>query len=96
MSLNGGDSGGTLHHSSGESCGCREDALHEQRRRRVQGRDRLRHQDLRSGGFERVLQGLRAEFLAPGVLEYRPVGDLRADQAADEEAARHRVKSLIS
>lgn len=95
LSLDRRDGRRTLHHAGGKPRGRYKDALHEQRRRRVQGRDRLRHQDLRSGGPGRVLQGLRAELLAPGILEHRTVGNLRADEAAAEEAARCRVKSSI-
>lgn len=85
MSLDGRDGRGTLHHPGGESCGRGEDALHEQRRRRVQGRDRLHRQDVRPGGSVRILQGFRAEFLASGILEYRTLGDVRADEITDEK-----------
>lgn len=95
VSLDSRDGRRTLHHPRGESRGRGEDALHEQRRRRVQGRDGLRHQDLRPGGPIRILQGFRAEFLAPSFLEYRSLGDVRANKIADEEVAWHRVKLLL-
>lgn len=96
MSLDRRDGRRTLHHHGGKSCGRRENALHEQRRWRVQGRDRLRRQDLHPGRPDRVLQRLRAEFRATGILEHRTVGHLRADEVTDEEATRHRVRSSIS
>lgn len=89
VSLDGRDGRRTLHHFGSESRGRGEDALHEQRSRRVQGRDGLRHQDLRPGGPIRILQGFRAEFLAPGFLEHRPLGDIRANEIANEEVAWH-------
>lgn len=92
LSLDGGDGRGTLHHPGGESCGRGEDALHEQRRRRVQGGDRLRRQDLRPGRSVRILQGFRAEFLASGILEYRTLGDVRAVKIADEKVSWYRIK----
>lgn len=95
MSLDSRDGRRTLHHPGGESCGRGEDALHEQRRRRVQGRDRLHHQDFRPGGPVGILQGFRSEFLAPGFLEYRTLGDVRANEVAGEEVTWHRVKIFL-
>jgi len=86
VSLDCRDSCRILHYPGGKPRGRYQDALHEQPSRRVQGRDRLRHQDLRPGRLVRVLQGLRAEFLSLGILEHRIMGDLRADEIADEEA----------
>lgn len=95
MSLDRRDGRRTLYHPGGKSRGRHKDALHEQRRRRVQGCDRLRHQDLRPGRPGRVLQRLCAQFFAPGILEHRTVGHLRADEAAAEEATQYRVKYSI-
>lgn len=76
MSLDRRDGRRTMHHHGGKSRRRHKDALYEQRCWRVQGRDRLCHQDLRPGRLIRVLQGFRAEFRAPGILEHRTVGDL--------------------
>lgn len=78
--------GRAVHHVGSQPCGRGEDSLHEQRPRRVQGRQGLRCSYDDEGGAVRVLQRLRAQLHAARFLEHRSLDHLRAVQSLCEEA----------
>lgn len=78
--------GRAVHHVGSQPCGRGEDSLHEQRPRRVQGRQGLRCSYDDEGGAVRVLQRLRAQLHAARFLEHRSLDHLRAVQSLREEA----------
>ncbi|CAK9799946.1 hypothetical protein ANTPLA_LOCUS2166, partial [Anthophora plagiata] len=74
-----------MHNPCSQSCRRGEDTFHEQRARRVQGREGLRCTDDDERRSIRVLQRLRAQLHAVGILEHRPMDHVRAIQDLREE-----------
>lgn len=78
--------GRAVHYVGCQPCGRGEDSLHEQRPRRIQGRQGLRCSYDDEGRAVRVLQRLRAQLHAARFLEHRSLDHLRAVQSLREEA----------